>query len=115
MGAKTYHIKAEAGATFLRTIYWKADDGTPVDLTGYSGRMHVRVTRTATEILAELTTEGGEISISGGDGAVTLQVSATETDTWPAGSYVYDLELEKDGIVTRLVEGNFLVHGAVTR
>ena len=57
------------------------EDGPPVDLTGYEARMQVRdpVTR---ELVLELSTDNGRLSIVPADGEVNLTVAAA--DTWIA-------------------------------
>ncbi|CAM5591887.1 hypothetical protein [Rhodanobacter lindaniclasticus] len=87
----------------------------PVDLGGYTARMQVRASVAAADVLLELTTENGGITLDS-DGTVTLQASATATAAmaWTRG--VYDLELvDGGGVVTRLAAGSVEVSREVTR
>ena len=78
--------------------------------------MHVRSTVESTSLILELTTANSRIALGGATGQVTLSVTATVMATVPADKYVYDLELVSSaGVVTRLVQGNFVVRGEVTR
>jgi hypothetical protein len=78
--------------------------------------MHVRTTAATTTTLIELTTTNSRITLGGTAGTVTLTISATDTAALTPGKYVYDLELVSGGgIVSRIIEGNFVVKAEVTR
>jgi hypothetical protein len=79
--------------------------------------MQVRTTLESTQTVLELTTQNSKISLGGALGTVTLTVSAAEMANVSANKYVYDLELvaPTTGVVNRLVQGNFVVRGEVTR
>lgn len=78
--------------------------------------MQVRSTAASTSFIVELTTENGRITLGGATGQVTLNVTASVMSTVPADKYAYDLELvSPTGVVTRLVQGNFVVRAEVTR
>lgn len=120
----SYHFKnsakfrsaCEQGSTFRRRLTLKDSEGALVDLSGYTARMQVRAKVESSAVIASLTTENGRITIGGTDGTITLLLSATETAALPAGGYVYDLEIV-NGLsdVVRLLEGQFIVSGNVTR
>lgn len=116
MAAGTYDISCEQGATFLRTFRWLDESETPVDLTGFSAEMHVRTNHKATTTIVELSTTQGTITLVPAEGRIQLSLSAAETTALPVGRGVYDLELiSSGGIVTRLLEGKFIVTPEVTR
>ena len=113
--AATYRWTADQGATW-NTVFTYAIDGTPVDITGYTARMQVRSTVDATSTIASFTTTGGTIVLGGSAGTITMNVTATATAAIAAGSYVYDLEIVSGaGVVTRLLQGPFVVSAEVTR
>lgn len=116
--AATYNFVIERGATFAPApIVWKhGANALPVDLTGYTARLQVRESVTATDVLLELSTANGGISITPLEGSIALSLSATATAaiTWVSG--VYDLELTSStGFVRRLLKGKFKVTQEVTR
>lgn len=113
--AGTYNIVADQGATFSRTLTWKTDAGTLVNLSGYTARMQVRATVDAPTTVLSLTTENGGITLGGALGTIALSVSATSTAALTPGTFVYDLELVSGSTVTRLVQGTFTVRPEVTR
>ena len=88
----------------------------PVDLDGYTARMHIRESQGAATTLLELTTENSRIALDNTLKTITLTILATVTDDIDWTSGVYDLELvSAGGVVTRLVEGAVSVSEEVTR
>lgn len=103
------------GATFSYVLTWKVDD-VAVNLTSYTARLQARTTPAATATALSMTTSGGGITLGGAAGTITLARTATQTAALTPGRYVYDLELESaGGVVTRLIEGELIVHAEVTR
>lgn len=123
MAAGNFDFICEQGATFDRRIFWSDSEGTPAPLGGYTARMHIRTSLTATPPTLALTTENGGITLEEtAEGEIRIHIPASVTRTLPAGTsrsgqkYVYDLELEDaDGWVTRLLQGSFRVRPEVTR
>lgn len=116
MAAATYNFEIEQGSTLLKPIVWKDGTGTPMNLAGYSARMQVRKSAQSSDVLLELSTQNGKISISPSTGTITLIFSATTTAAinWSRGKY--DLELTSSGgDVTRLIEGEINVSKEITR
>lgn len=114
--AGTYDMVIDQGATLSRTLTWRDSKRDPYNITGYTARMHVRSSVTANTTVLVLTTANSRIALGGAAGTVTLTVSATDTAAIPAGRYVYDLELvSAANVVSRLVEGAFVVRPEVTR
>ena len=108
------------GATFRKRLRWtNKATGTPLDLTGCKARMQVRAEVESTEVLLELTTENGGITLGGTAGIIDFYVGATATAaiTWTSG--VFDLEIVHPGAlpddVTRLAQGTVSVSPEVTR
>jgi len=114
--AGTYHITCDQGATLKRTLTWTNQARVAYNLTGYTARMQVRETATASSIILELTTANNRITLGGTAGTINILVAANVTAALTPGLYVYDLELVSGGgEVTRLIEGNFKVKAEVTR
>lgn len=106
------------GATWNYDLTWTTGDpATPVNLTGYSARMQVRTEVDATDTILDLTSlVGGAITLGGAAGTIALDLSATSTADVTPGTHVYDLELVSGaGVVTRLLQGSFVVSAEVTR
>ena len=103
------------GSTFDTTLTWKIDN-TPVDVSGYSGRLQVRETHDATDYIVYLTDLNGGINFGASAGTINIFISAEDTASFITGDHVYDLEvISGNTTVTRLVEGRFNVTPEVTR
>jgi zona occludens toxin (predicted ATPase) len=116
MAAATYDFQLEQGATLLKPFVWKDSNGVAVNLTGYTAKMQVRRNTSADDVLLELSTINGKLTITPLSGMVTMVFSATTTAAidWTRGKY--DLELTSgDGTVTRLLEGEITVSKEITR
>ena len=113
MLAGTYNIICEQGATFQRNLSVVNADNTEPDYNSSTARMQVRPTVESATIIIELTTENSRITLL--DNTITLDITADDTELLPTGAYKYDLEIQTDADVIRLVQGNFTVSPEVTR
>lgn len=82
---------------------------TPVDLTGYTARMHIREAADSSTTLLELTTENDRIDIDTTNYTITLTMTAATTAAITWEEAVYDLELISSGGTVSLV-----LYGSVT-
>lgn len=115
------------GAYWAQQLLWKDEAGSPVDVSGYTARMQIRRTIDATDVLLELTTENGGITLgpspvppAAPDYNILLEIQAAATATLPATlddhKWRYDLELvPAGGKVVRLLMGKLVVSLEVTR
>lgn len=132
--AGIYDFNTDQGATLQQLITWRQpqttqqviddEDGTPVDLTGYTARMQLRTAVDSDAVVLELTTENDRIILGDQEaatptytnGQIRLLVDAETMEDVPAAKYKYDLELiSAGGIVTRLLQGKIKVVAEVTR
>jgi len=96
------------GATFTATFTWKID-GTPVDLSGYTGAAKIKDTYGGST-LATFT-----VTLGGAAGTITLTLSATTTGALSApATGVWDVELTSGSTVRRLVGGTVTITPEVT-
>lgn len=108
-------LNIEQGATFRYSLNWTADD-VPVDLTGCTARMQIRLDVSSPAVIAELTTQNTGIVLNATPGQVDLYLSATDTAALNFDTAVYDLEVEfTNGDVCRLIEGEVALSLEVTR
>ena len=109
-------LVVQQGATFVRTVQWlQADEVTPVDLTDYTAAMQVRKNYTATTTALSLSSPSSGLTVTAASGITTITLTSGQTAALSPGSYVYDLELTVNSVVTRLIEGPFTVTPEVTR
>lgn len=88
----------------------------PVDLDGYTARMHIRQSLAATTTLLELTTANARIALDNTVKTITLSISATDTAALDFTAGVYSLELVSgDGEVAEILNGSVTLVKEVTR
>ena len=112
MSAK-YNLVCDQATTF-NFQFQITNDGTPWNLTGYTGTMTVRPFVGASTTTVVASTANGRMTFDNANGRVTVTINATTTGAIGAGRYSYDLVLNSGGTVTRILEGKFVVTGAVT-
>ena len=96
MSAK-YNLVCEQATTFNFQFTIK-NDSTPWNLTNYTAVMTVRPFVGASTTTVVASTDNGRITLGGALGTVTVTIDATTTGA----------------TVTRILEGKFVVTGAVT-
>ena len=87
----------------------------PVNLVGYTARMQLREKLTSSTVLEELTTQNGLITLDNTTKVINLNIPASTTTEYTFKTAVYSLELEKDSVVTPLVNGTVSLELEVTR
>jgi hypothetical protein len=109
-----YNLVCDQATTF-NFQFQILNDSTPWNLTGYTGTMTVRpfVGASSTTIVAS--TANSRMSLDAATGRVTVTISSDLTGDISAGRYAYDLVLDSGATVTRILEGKFIVTGAVTQ
>lgn len=106
MAVYVNNITVNSGDNFYRDFYLDNVDGTPLDLTGYTGSSQIRkhpesTNATATFTLSFVDRTGGRIRLS---------LSPSTTKDLKAGRYVYDvLFTDASNKKSIVVEGNILV------
>lgn len=98
MSAQQYNFPIEQGSSFELTITYTDNNGNPIDLTGWKGRLVV--SRKDGNIDTFLTTNTNPLlykfSINGPTGKLVLQIPPSVTNGYTYGSGKYDLEVESD-------------------
>ena len=113
MSAK-YNLVCDQATTF-NFQFQILNDQTPWNLTGYTGTMTVRPFVGANTTTVVASTANGRMNLDPGTGRVTVTLSAAVTGAISASRYAYDLVLDSGSTVTRILEGKFIVTGAVTQ
>jgi hypothetical protein len=115
MAAADYDLLIEQGATFDLSIVWKDNEGTPIDLTGYSARMQIRKNYDTEPVISLTSDSDGGIVLGGEDGTIDITIDAETTENIEIRRGRYDLEIELAGIVTRLTQGTVDISREVTK
>lgn len=114
MAAKS-NFSIDQGADAVISFVLKNSEG-PIDLSGYSAAMQMRVSHYATEAVDTLTTDNGRLVLDALNGKITAIFPNAITEKYQAQSVVYDIEIENaDGIIKRVLEGNIQIKPEVTR
>jgi hypothetical protein len=108
-----YNLVCDQATTFNFQFQIK-NDSTPWDLTGYTGTMTVRPFVGAQTTTVVASTANGAMVLTALTGRINVTLSAATTGDITAGRYAYDLVLDSGTEVTRILEGKFIVTGAVT-
>lgn len=91
-------------------------NGLPLDLTGCTAKLQVRLTASEPTVLIELSTTNGRIVLGGVTGTVNITFEPSDTLTQTFRQAVYDLFLYwPSGAVWRLFEGSVALKRTVTR
>jgi len=108
----TYNLVCPQATTFT-FAFRPQTDGVNWNLTNYTATMTVRPFTGSTTTTLLATTANGKISINTSTSVITVTFTATETKIF-AEPYVYDFVLNSGSVITRLLQGNFLVTAGVT-
>lgn len=108
------------GKTWQLELTISDDNDTPINITDWQIRGHIRKTYKSTDKTAEWVCQitdatNGKVKISL-PATLTATISCGATINDPASQYVYDIEAETpDGIVIELLRGRLLVKYEVTK
>jgi hypothetical protein len=88
----------------------------PVDLTGFTARMQIRVKLDDDVVIKELTTENSGITLDVALSTIQLNITAVDTALMTFNTAVYSLELiSSGGVVTPFANGTLTLVKEVTR
>jgi hypothetical protein len=114
-------LLGKQGATWKLTLSLTDNSDNPIDLTGYIVRGQVRKSyqsSIAYNFICYITdAENGKLVISMPASLTASIPSADDKNPKaPDNTYVYDIEIEsRDGVVTRILEGNLYIDPEVTK
>jgi hypothetical protein len=108
-----YNLVCDQATTFNFQFQIK-NDSTPWNLTGYTGVMTVRPFVGASTTTVVASTANGRMVLTALTGRINITIDAETTGNIAAGRYAYDLVLDSGAEITRILEGKFVVTGAVT-
>ncbi len=124
MAAGQYNFTIEQGSTLTKQFTYKDATGSIVDLHGYSVRMQIRPSIGSESKIDDF--DGGTNSTKGGltllpttnspaTGTIQLNIHAASSSNYNFSEAVYDLEIENNEVVTRLLQGRIKLSKEVTR
>jgi hypothetical protein len=129
MAAGRYSFTIEQGTTFQLELIYKDSNQTPVDLTGYSGRMQLRPTVDSTTVYLTLSSslraDGTGLNFSGSNGStpptsgsIGIYIASCTSSLLTFTTAKYDLEIYSGSgacpLTVRLLEGQISLSNQVT-
>lgn len=109
-----YDFEWPQGDTFNLSLVWNDADEVPIPLGGYTARMQLRTAADSDDVVLELTTENGRITLTS-PGGIAFNVDAEDMAAITAGSYRYDLEMVTGANVRKILKGKMKIVAEVTR
>lgn len=121
MAAGRYDLVIEQGATFSRQVTWQNQDGSAVNLTGYSIAGKIRRKTSDNQPIISFTTAITDAA----NGIFTFSLTATQTASLPVNhgataekeylDCVYDIEATVGSTKYRVIEGLARISPEVTK
>lgn len=110
MAVYAVNYTLDKGTDFETELNLTEDDGSPLNLTGYTGSAKIRKYPTSPRYKAFTIT-----FISREQGRVKISLSSTQTSGLDAGRNYYDMFLtDTTGKVRKVIEGNIIVNESAT-
>lgn len=104
------NLTVDQGATFSANIDVTDSDGDALDLNGYTVSGQIRKTYSSLNAI-DFTAS----VINPTSGTIQIGLSSVQTGAMKAGRYVYDVEVNNGGTITRVLEGQVEVTPGVTQ
>lgn len=117
MTAASRNITIEQRSTFRAEIQCTPQgSSTPIDLTGYTARMDIRLSAKSEDVIISLTTTNGGLTIDAPNGTISVYISDEQTSLLTFSKAFYDILVEaSSGEAYRLVQGTVFLSPGVTR
>lgn len=132
MSAGRYSFVIEQGATTNFEIQYRDSNNSPIDLTGYSGRLQIRSTYAQNSgelfltLSSSLNPDGTGLNFSGSNGttpptsgSIGIYIASCTSSALTFNEALYDLEIYSGSgdcpYTVRLLEGNVRLSKEVTR
>lgn len=111
---KKFDFQIQAGDDLKVKVSIVDKQSQPVDVSSYRAAMQIRSCIDSPEAIDTLTTENGRILMD--NGFLVLDFVNQATETYKAGSLVYDLELiSPTNFITKILGGTIRVFAEVTK
>ena len=130
MLGSVYNFTIEQGATFELNVQYRDYLGTPINLTGYSGRMQLRPSPSSNTVYltlsSSLNADGTGLNFSGSNGitpptsgSIGIYIAACTSSLLTFNTAKYDLEIYSGSgacpLTVRLLEGQVSLSNQVTQ
>lgn len=104
------NLVIDQGSTYSVTLNLTDENGDAIDLNGYVANSQIRKWYTSSTPAAIFQT-----NLIFSSGELELSLTSDQTSNLVSGRYVYDVELNNNGVISRIVEGIITVTPQVTK
>jgi len=110
------NFEVKQGADWNGKVILKDDNGTVINLTGYTAKMQLRLYKDKKSNLFDtLSTDNSRITITPTAGQLDFKIPSSVSDNYTFDKAYYDLEItDSTGIITRVLEGIITINKNVT-
>jgi hypothetical protein len=110
--ASQVELFCDQGTDFSITLDLSNDDGTAINVAGYSLTSSIRKSYYSANVTANLT-----VSITdAANGNIRLSMNSATTSNIKAGRYLYDVKMQDtSSVVSRVIEGIITVYPQITQ
>jgi len=110
--ANQVELFCDQGTDFFYSVNLSNDDGSALDITGYSFSSSIRKSYYSSSVTANLTVT----VLNAGSGNVQLSMNSATTANIKAGRYLYDVKMvDGSSVKTRIIEGVITVYPQITK
>lgn len=110
--ASQVELFCDQGTDFSYQLDLSNDDGTPLDVTGYTFKSSVRKSYYSSGVTANLTVT----ILSAANGNVQLSMNSSTTANIKAGRYLYDVKMvDSANVTSRVIEGIITIYPQITK
>jgi len=110
--ASFLELSVDQGSNFSVNLDLTNDDGSFINIAGYSFSSSIRKSYYSSSVTANLTVA----IVSAANGNVSLSMNSATTTNIAAGRYLYDVKMVRaDNTVSRVVEGIITVYPQITK
>lgn len=110
--ASQVELFCDQGSTFTYTLDIANDDGSKINIAGYSFSSSIRKSYYSSTVAANLAVTIGDAA----NGNVSLSMNSATTANIKAGRYLYDVRMvDTSNVVTRVIEGIITIYPQVTK
>ena len=103
-----YDMEAKQGDTFLRTLTYQDDSGTPIDITGAEAEFSLAPSRGGRPMFTY--TQDDYLTVGTTDGVIIIEIPYTVTDNWNLPRLFYEVTLTlTDGKRLTILEGKLKI------
>ena len=108
-----YEWHADWGLTLSRPFVWKDAAGDPIDVTSMEATLTIRRAYSSAPVLIATSDPANGITMGTTNGRIDVLVPGADMEIGSRSAdqeFVYDIVVDDSGTLTKLVEGDFILH-----